>query len=337
MMTCEPSSWTSSCLRSSARLGDARQHDALEQDEHRRRQHHRDRDRGDERRGERLVVDVRLDAERQQHERELADLRERERERPARRAIELEQPREAIEHGQLRRHRDQHDRDDHHRLAADQPEVDLRTDRDEEQPEQQALERLDVGLELVAILAIGEHDAGEERAERGRQPDHLHEQRDADDDQQRRGRERLAQLRAGEELEHRAHDEAADPDDADHRSDHQQARGPRGQARLGGEGDQERGAVGKGELEDLRRSLGRRRAEQREDREDRDHGDVLEQQHREARLPTRGLEEALLGERRQHDRGRRHRERHADGERHLPLDADHQREREDRGRGDRHL
>ena len=39
-------------------------------------------------------------------------------------------------------------------------------DRDEEQPEQQALERLDVALELVAVLAVGEHHAGEERAER---------------------------------------------------------------------------------------------------------------------------------------------------------------------------
>ena len=45
-------------------------------------------------------------------------------------------------------------------------------DRDEEQAQQQALERLDVGLELVAVLRVGQQHAGQERAQRHRQADH---------------------------------------------------------------------------------------------------------------------------------------------------------------------
>ena len=59
-------------------------------------------------------------------------------------------------------------------------------------PEQQALERLDVGLEFVAELGIGEQHAGEKRAERHRQADFLHDQRGADHQQQRRRGEHFA-------------------------------------------------------------------------------------------------------------------------------------------------
>ena len=54
------------------------------------------------------------------------------------------------------------------RLAREQAEVDRHADRDEEEAHQQALERLDVGLERVAILGAREQHAGEERAERHR-------------------------------------------------------------------------------------------------------------------------------------------------------------------------
>ena len=60
---------------------------------------------------------------------------------------------------------------DDQRLLEQQAEVGRHADRDEEQAEQQALERLDVGLELVAVLAVGEQHAGEEGAERHRQAD----------------------------------------------------------------------------------------------------------------------------------------------------------------------
>ena len=77
------------------------------------------------------------------------------------------------------------------RVAA-APRLRRHADGDEEQAEQQALERLDVGLELVAVLGVGEQHAGEEGAERHRQPGALHQQRGADHEQQRRRREHLA-------------------------------------------------------------------------------------------------------------------------------------------------
>jgi hypothetical protein len=66
-------------------------------------------------------------------------------------------------------------------------------------------------------------------------------------------------------------------------------------------------------------------AEQREHREDRDDGDVLEQQHRERGLAAAGLELAALGQRRQHDRRRRHRHDQPDRERRAPRHAERQR------------
>ena len=63
--------------------------------------------------------------------------------------------------------------DEHHR---DQPglrrhdgEVELHADGDEEEAEQHLAERLDVLLDLVAVLRLGDQHAGDERAERERQ------------------------------------------------------------------------------------------------------------------------------------------------------------------------
>ena len=52
------------------------------------------------------------------------------------------------------------------------------------------------------------------------------------------------------------------------------------------------------------------RAEQRQDREHRDHGDVLEQQHRERALAALRGERAALGQRRERERGGGKRQRH---------------------------
>ena len=48
-------------------------------------------------------------------------------------------------------------------------QIEQHADRKEEQPEQDRAERLDVGLELMPVGRFGEHDAGDEGAERGRQ------------------------------------------------------------------------------------------------------------------------------------------------------------------------
>ena len=48
-------------------------------------------------------------------------------------------------------------------------QVERHADGHEEEAEQQSLERLDVDLELMAVLALAEQQAGEERAQRRRQ------------------------------------------------------------------------------------------------------------------------------------------------------------------------
>ena len=188
-------------------------------------------------------------------------------------------------------------------LAADQPEVDLRADRDEEQAEQQPLERLDVGLELVAVLAVGEHHAGEERAERGRQPDLLHEQRDADHDQQRGGGERLAQPGR-----RRGTGTAGGRRTARSRSPRPPRRAPSAPDSQAGRPASEvtsvtRVATATPSSGNTAR-IGITAMSWNSSTEN-------------ARLAARRLEQAALGERRQHDRGRRHRERQADRDRGL--------------------
>ena len=51
--------------------------------------------------------------------------------------------------------------------------------RDEEQAQEQALEGLDVRLELVAEFAVGQQHAGQKSAQRQRQADLAHQQRRA--------------------------------------------------------------------------------------------------------------------------------------------------------------
>ena len=60
-------------------------------------------------------------------------------------------------------------------LRDDDREVERHADGDEEQPEQHVAERLDVLLDLVAVLGLRDQHAGEERAERERQPGELGE------------------------------------------------------------------------------------------------------------------------------------------------------------------
>ena len=53
-------------------------------------------------------------------------------------------------------------------LRGQHAEIDRHADGDEEHGKQQALERRDVGLDLVAIFGVGQQRAGDERAERRR-------------------------------------------------------------------------------------------------------------------------------------------------------------------------
>ena len=196
--------------------------------------------------------------------------------------------------------------EDQQRLAEEQREVDARAHRDEEHGEQQALEGLEVHLELVAVFALGQHHAGEEGAECRREADELHQQRDADHHDEREADEDLAHAGVGDEAEQRPREEAAGQHDDGDGGEHGQGLRPAGQI-----ADQ-RGVM---------RVMRLRRGEQRQQGEDGDDRDVLEQQHREAGLAGGGLEEAALVEALQHDGRRRHGEDEAGGERRLPAEA----------------
>ncbi len=152
------------------------------------------------------------------------------------------------------------------RLAHDPLDVERHADADEEESEQEALERLDLRFDLVAVFRIGEQHAGEERAERHRDADEIHEPRRADHDQQRGRREHFGRAGARSRAEHRTQQIAAADDDDRDRDDHAQRR--------------ERTRAG------VRRRM--RHRERRDQREDRDRGDVLEQQDREAEPAVRG-------------------------------------------------
>jgi hypothetical protein len=117
-------------------------------------------------------------------------------------------------------------------------------------------ERRDVGFDLVAVLRIGEQRAGDKGAERRRQPGCFHDQRDAHHREQCRCRHGLAHACRRNQPEDPAEQKPPDQDDADDRGDRK------------GRGTQIHG-----------RTLRTPSGEQRHERNERDGGQVLEQQH----------------------------------------------------------
>jgi hypothetical protein len=140
----------------------------------------------------------------------------------------------------------------------------------------------------VAVLAVGEHHAGEEGAEAGGQADRLGERRGAEHEQQREADEHLAQARLGDVAQRRANQDPADRDQRDDQAERPRRVDP---------------------AEGLRFA-----AEEADHQHERDDGEVLEQQHRERRLAAGRRQEVLLAERGEADRGRGHGEAHAGDE-----------------------
>ena len=172
-------------------------------------------------------------------------------------------------------------------------QIEHHADREEEQPEQDGAERLDIGLQLVPIGRIGQHHAGDKRAQRGGQPQRLHHGRAGDHGEQPGEDEHLALAQAADQPEQRPEQEPPRDDQPDHRAGRVEPEQP---AR--------------------RRVRIRRRAAKRGDHRDQRHDrQVLEQQDRERPLaerrpqPSRGLQH------RQHLRGRRQRQRQPERER----------------------
>ena len=181
----------------------------------------------------------------------------------------------------LNANRPKHRGDQPPRSRRDHEDIDRHADRDEEQADEQALERLDIDADLVAILGLRQHQAGEKRAKRHRQTGGLGGDRGADDHQQHRGQEHVGAARRADEAEQRTDDQSADHHDCH--------RGDRRLTERQGEGQSHR-ALGVG-------VAGAAKCRERaEDEEYRQHREILEQQDGEAGAPRRAAETAVFGQ-----------------------------------------
>ncbi len=200
-------------------------------------------------------------------------------------------------------------------LAHHFTEIDLHADREEEDPEQQRLERLHGGFDGFAVFGFRQQQSGDERAERHRQARLIGDHSRADDDEQHRGDEQVARARGDDQPEQRAHQPAAA--DHDHRDRNRRL--------------QQRGA------ETGERRCAWSRGEQRDEHQDRDHGEILRQQHRKAGAAHIGGQPLLLRQQLEHDRGGGQRQADAEHQRIRRLVAGERRNPGKRRRGGEHL
>ena len=143
--------------------------------------------------------------------------------------------------------------------------------------QQQALEGLDVGFELVSIFALGQDHARQEGAQRRGEPHPVHQHGDADHQGQRGGGEDLPESGPGQRAKERIDEKLPGAHDAQDRGDDHQRLLPAGSSRLG-----------------QRDRAGRR--QQGQDRQGGDHRQVLEEQDRKRGLAARRLEQPFFAQ-----------------------------------------
>ncbi len=246
----------------------------------------------------------------EQHEREFAALRnhcghaQRIRHRHLR-GVACDQ----VQHGRLDQQQQRNAGEHRGQRHQHQRPVDAHADRQEEQSEQQTLERFQVRFDFVAILGVGEQDAAEECTERHRQAGEPGDPCGAQRDRQGRCTEGFDAARRRGDAEQGSHQVA--PGDH-HRSD---------AAECLGQADQREAVAGD------------RRAEQRNQGQCRDRGQVLEQQDAECVASARARQRLAFGHQLHADRGRAERQCAADHHRYLPVVAERQREQREQHRG----
>ena len=276
-----------------------------------RAEHHAERDRRQQRLHDAGVDHAALEQQREQREPEFAAHADDDAgaQRLARVGHELpgdQQDDQRLGHEQ-RGEQQQHQR----QLPEQQPQVEQHADRDEEQPEQDVLEWLDHRLGLVAELGLREQHAGEEAAQRQREPERVGRPGTAQRDEQHGQRERLAAAVAGNLAEQGSQQPAA-------HEQHQQQRDD-GAAHHAEQPRRAQDVLGGGE-----------RGGQREERRERE---ILEQQDADRQPGMGSVDFELLAELAHDDRGRGHRERATDHDRNRGIDAEGPgRPADDRGR-----
>ncbi len=197
-------------------------------------------------------------------------------------------PREEEDEG-LDHHDGQDDGDDRQWPVHEQAEIDRRPDGDEEEAQEDSFEGFDVALQLVAVLAVGQDDAGQEGPQGGAKPHLLHDVGRSHHDEEGRDREEFPELDAADEAQEGDDDEAAGQDHQVHGNEEGDRLGPPRQSP-----DQ-----GGGPVRDFPDRLV---GQERQEGENRDDRHVLEEKNREGALPRLGSVQSLFPQGLQDDR-----------------------------------
>ena len=257
--------------------------------QHHRRQHHLDDERVDQLRVRRQI---------QQDKTEFTGLRQRQAGAHRDAGRRAEYSGQAGNHQEFKQHR--HDQQSEHQRPVLQHHfhVQQHADRDEKQPEQHVAERLDVFFHLVLILGFGDQHAGDERAQRHRQAGMFGDPRRAQRHQQQVQHEQLLRLALDHDGEPFAHQLLTEE-----QQQHQHQCGFDGRPAQRG------------------RQLFRALRQRRDHDDQRDHGQVLEQQDADAAPAVLAFQLEPFGEHLRDDGGRRHGQRAAQREGSLPADG----------------
>ena len=159
-------------------------------------------------------------------------------------------------------------------------EIDRHPDADKKQPQQQALKRLNVALQGVAVLRARQQHAGEEGPHRHRQPDLFQQQPEAKHQEQRHGAEDFTQAGARDKTQHRPGQIASERHHQRQRARHFQGR----------------------ERKRAQRRRAAARRQQRDHRHQRNGRDILEQQHRKGAAAQLGNRQVTFVHRLHSDR-----------------------------------
>ena len=233
-----------------------------------------------------------------QHEAELAALGQQQTHLECARPFGAETARQHGDHGGFHGHHAHHQCQHQCPIGGHDIEIKAHADGDEEKAEHQAAKRLDVGLQSVAIGGFGQHDTGDERAQRHRKPQAGHQQRASHHAKQGGGHEGFAGAQRSDDAEQARQGIAADQHEKDQRARRHQ-RGLPARHRIGA----------------------RRSAEGADDGEHRHDGQILEQQHGKAAFATGRRSHLALVEQLHHQCSGGQAERQADDQRCLPRET----------------
>ena len=253
------------------------QHQPIKQHQQQRRQQHGQGHRSGELRGHGRCQHLGAAGGLEHDEGKFAPLRQQQREHRALLRRHANAARQGINHQRLDADEAQHQHGHGQWRAGQCGEVDGHAHGHEEQPQQQVFEGLDVGFQLAPVFAVGQQHAGQKGTQRHRQPHAHHQQGNAHHQQQRGGGENFRGATLGNPAQQRAQQHMA----AQHHGAHH-AQGFEGL-------HQSVAGVGWVVLQHCT-------AQQGQQCQDGQGGNVLEQQHRKRGLAAVAAQQLALGQ-----------------------------------------